>query len=80
MPSNKINRNASPFLALSTEQVLSRLAGPLDSVRGLPNEAFTSQSFFELERETVFAGGWSFAGRSSDVLDSGDMVPVTAAG
>ena len=69
----------SPFLGLSTEQALTRLEGPLDAVKGLPNEAFTSQSFYELERESVFARGWSFAGRASTVPEPGDIEPIWVA-
>ena len=70
----------SPFSGLSTKQTLTRLEGPLEAVRGLPNEAFTSQSFYELERETVFSRGWTFAGRASTVPGVGDIEPIWVAG
>jgi len=71
---------SSPFPGLSSEHILSRLEGPLDNVRGLPNAAFTAQSFFELERDSVFSRGWSFAGRASTVPALGDIQPVWVAG
>ena len=80
MPPVEIERDTSPYLELSNEDVLQRLEGPLEDVRGLPNEAFTSQSFFDLECETLFRRGWSFAGRLSSVPNAGDMVPVAVAG
>ena len=80
MPPPETKRDVSPFVECSVEEVLKRLEGPLEEVRGLPNEAFTSQSFFDWECETLFARGWSFAGRSSSVPETGDMVPVAVAG
>ena len=48
-------------------QVIDRLQGPLESVRGLPNYAFTSDDFYALEQEKLFSRTWVFAGRLSEV-------------
>lgn len=72
--------NVSPFRELSAQEVCNRLDGPLESVRGLPNEAFTSPVFFELERQRLFTRTWVFAGRLSAIPEAGDRLPVDAAG
>ena len=46
MPPPETKRDVSPFVECSVEEVLKRLEGPLEEVRGLPNEAFTSQVLF----------------------------------
>jgi len=46
----------------------------------LPNHAYTSDVFFELEQLTLFARNWMFAARASLVPDTGDILPVTVAG
>ena len=67
-------------LDLVSDAVLARLDGPPEKVRGLPNEAFTSQAFFELEQQTLFTRCWSFAGVASELPEVGDVRPVEVAG
>lgn len=64
----------------ATEQWLKALSGPLEEVRGLPNEVFTSPDFFELERQTLFSHSWVFVACLSDVPNIGDRIPVDVAG
>ena len=46
--------NLTSALDVVSDAVLARLDGPLEKVRGLPNQAYTSQAFFELEQQTLF--------------------------
>ena len=53
-------------------------AGPVK--HGLPAEAYTSQRFFELEQDRVFARSWTLCGFSHELASTGDVMPVTVAG
>ena len=75
-PSHDLNS----ALDLVSDRVLARLDGPPEKVRGLPNETFTSQAFFELEQQTLFTRCWSFAGIASELPEVGDVRPVEVAG
>ncbi|MBN36542.1 MAG: hypothetical protein CMM46_17540 [Rhodospirillaceae bacterium] len=59
---------------------LAKFDLPIEEARGLPNDAFTSQAYFDLERKTLFARTWVFAGLASDMPDPGDVRPVDVAG
>ncbi len=48
--------------------------------RGLPAVAYTSEAFFALENERIFADSWVFAGLAHELARPGDVVPVTVAG
>jgi choline monooxygenase len=61
-------------------KVMAALSRAPAEARGLPNEAFTTAEFLEIERRTVFARSWSFAGLASDVPAAGDVRPATVAG
>lgn len=43
---------------------------------GLPNHAYTSEAFFQWERENLFANTWTCIGSSCEVLDAGAVKPV----
>ena len=75
-PSHPLNA----ALDLVSDTVLGRLDGPPEKARGLPNETFTSQAFFELEQQTLFSRCWSFAGIASELPEAGDVQPVEVAG
>lgn len=53
-------------------------AGPVK--HGLPAEAYTSERFFELEQERVFARSWTLCGFAHELASAGAVVPVTVAG
>ena len=63
-----------------TEDVVACLDAPILEARGLPNAAFVSDDFFALERRTLFARSWVFAGRAGDLAAAGDLRPVEVAG
>ncbi len=65
--------------AAVSDEVLARLDGPIEEVRGLPNEAFTTDAFAELERKRLFPRAWTFAGRTGDIPEPGDVRPVEVA-
>ena len=46
----------------------------------LPNAAYTSETFFKLEQETVFRKNWVIAGFAHDIPEAGDMRPVEIGG
>ena len=48
--------------------------------RGLPNAAFTSDALLTLEYEQLFKRTWVFAGRASEIAETGDVLPVEVAG
>ena len=52
--------------------------GPV--IRGLPAAAYTSEAFFALENERIFAKSWVFAGFAHELARAGDVTPVTVAG
>ena len=53
-------------------------AGPVK--HGLPAEAYTSQRFFDLEQDRVFAHSWTLCGFAHELPSAGDVMPVTVAG
>ena len=63
-----------------TDEVLSRLELDTGEARGLPNAAFTSDAYFVLERNLLFARTWAFAGLASGLTKAGDVRPVDVAG
>ena len=67
------------YAAVSDEAV-EAMSRETEFARGLPNEAFTSQAFLDLENQYVFSRSWVFAGPASDLPDSGDVKPVEVAG
>ncbi|HEV7391194.1 MAG TPA: aromatic ring-hydroxylating dioxygenase subunit alpha [Burkholderiales bacterium] len=46
----------------------------------LPRSCYTSQEFFEFEREAVFARSWVCAGRTEQIPNAGDYLAINVAG
>ena len=61
-------------------ETLAAFESPGPVARGLPATAYTSDAFFALERERIFAGSWVFAGFAHELPRAGDVAPVTVAG
>ncbi len=59
---------------------LSAVLLPTAQAAGLPNEVYTSEAFFERERDTLFADTWACIGRGSDAPAPGDVQPVNLMG
>ncbi len=66
--------------ALIGRAAIERALAPLEDAAGLPNAAFTSEAFFALEQERLFARSWVLAGFDRDLPQPGDLLPVTVAG
>ena len=73
-------RNGNGIHHAVSDRVVEGLAKDPGLARGLPNEAFTTQAFLDLENEQLFPRTWVFAGPASDVPDPGDVKPVQVAG
>ena len=61
-------------------EALDRIAAPLKEASALPNVAYTSQRFFDLENELLFPRGWMLAGFGHQIPNVGDVVPIELAG
>ena len=59
---------------------LARFLDPGPVQHGLPAEAYTSERFFALEEERVFARNWTLCGFAHELPAPGDAAPVTVAG
>lgn len=53
---------------------------PIGSAVGLPPEAYTSETIYDLEQTQVFGGGWIAAAFEHQIPDAGDAIPVELAG
>ncbi len=60
--------------------VVERINDSTASASGLPNRAYTSVEFFELERERLFATTWTCLGHACRVRNAGDILPVSLLG
>ena len=67
-------------VAVLSAEVLDGLNRDVGLVRGLPNAAFTTETFLTLEYQTLFKRSWVFAGRASAITNCGDVEPVDVAG
>jgi len=66
--------------AIPVSAVLSAVLAPTAQARGLPNDVYTSDGYFERERDTLFARTWVCIGRGSDAPLPGDVHPVNLMG
>lgn len=60
--------------------VIERINAPIEEATCLPNAAYTSSDFYELERRYVFRRTWVLAGYVHELSQPGDVVPVEVAG
>lgn len=68
--------DASRFDEISEASAAAAVGGDLQDARGLPNEAYTSRSFWQRERDTVVGATWAAIAFSSDVTTSGLTTPI----
>ena len=66
---------ASRTCGLGSELV-ERINRPTLDAAGLPNEAYTSESFLGLERERLFSPTWTCIGHACTIARPGDARPV----
>ena len=62
------------------EENIVKLRQPIAQARGLPTTAYTSQEFFDVEQQQLFPKTWMSVAFAEDIAESGDAMPVTAAG
>jgi len=67
-------------LALLSNEAIANLHKETHLARGLPNAAFTSDEFLNLENDLLFPRTWMYCGRASAVVNAGDILPVRVAG
>ncbi|MGD8710608.1 MAG: Rieske (2Fe-2S) protein, partial [Ectothiorhodospiraceae bacterium] len=53
---------------------------PIDQARGMPNEVYTDERFFPVERDRVMAKTWACIGFASDLYRKGYAKPVNFMG
>ena len=61
-------------------EVLAGLDLPLTQARGLPNYAYTSRAFADLESARLFARTWTAVASASDLASPGDLLPFQLGG
>ncbi|MGF1513692.1 MAG: aromatic ring-hydroxylating dioxygenase subunit alpha [Elainellaceae cyanobacterium] len=83
-PKNTVATRSHASIASSAFQASEPgLAPPLTphyGPPGLPAEAYSSDRYFEQERQTVFSRSWVCVGLASDVPNPGDVYPTEVAG
>ena len=58
----------------------AQACAPIDRAKGLPNAAYWSDEWLELEQERIFRRSWVFAGAAAEIPDIGDMIPLEIGG
>jgi choline monooxygenase len=59
---------------------IARVLQPIESARGLPNEAYVSEAFRTFERDRVIAKTWFCIGFGRDIPHAGDTFPSDVLG
>lgn len=76
LASNLSASNRLPFDPTAVARVLQ----PIETARGLPNEAYVSQAFRDFERDNVIGKTWFCIGFGRDVPNAGDAFPSDVLG
>jgi phenylpropionate dioxygenase-like ring-hydroxylating dioxygenase large terminal subunit len=63
-----------------TSQMREGLLRPINEARGLPAEAYTSRDLWELEKASVFRGGWVAVAFQHQIAHPGDAIPIEVVG
>ena len=66
--------------AVLTPDERAAVRAPIERARTLPRTAFTSDAFFELERDRIFSRGWCALGLAEQVSEAGDLLPTDFCG
>lgn len=61
---------------LLTPETLAAINNEDGLASGLPNEAYTSEAFFEAEQKLLFAKTWTCIGNACSVPRAGDLKPI----
>ena len=65
--------------ALSRDEITT-INQPIGNASGLPNRAYTSKEFFELERDALFSNNWTCIGHACSMAQAGDVLPIDLMG
>ena len=66
--------------SLIGEDGLKKAFAPIEEASGLPNAAYWSDEWLQLEQEHCFRKSWVFAGAVAELPNSGDMKPIEIGG
>lgn len=75
-----MKRPLSPRAIAAAERVLAdvdRCTDPVATARLLPPEVYTSEDFWEFEKEAIFYREWLCIGHVNEIPRSGDQLPLT---
>ena len=61
---------------LVSDAALDSILRPIEQATGLPNQAYTSEKYFEHERDQVLGKGWAGLWFASDLPNKGQVKPV----
>lgn len=67
-------------VALIGEEGLAQARRPLDQPSGLPNAAYWSKDWLQLEQQRIFQRSWIFAGAEAELPEPGAILPLEIAG
>lgn len=59
---------------------LAQVYAPIEEASGLPNAAYWSTDWYQLEQERLFRRSWVFVGAEAEVAAPGDIKPAEAGG
>jgi choline monooxygenase len=62
------------------QSAVDAIRKPIEQACGLPGSAYTTDEFFRLEQQKLFARTWMCLAFASDVPKPGDAIPLMAAG
>jgi choline monooxygenase len=78
---NQARRPVAPAESIFTrEETYSRTRRPVAFAETIVPAAYTSEEFFAVERERVFASGWVAVGPSAQLRDPGELLIADVAG
>ena len=72
--------NSKRIRRILGERAFEQLYRSIDEAAGLPNAAYWSEDWFQLEQELIFRPGWVFAGARAEIPAPGSMKPIEIAG
>jgi choline monooxygenase len=78
---NRARRPVAPAESIFTrEETFSRTRRPVALAETIVPEAYTSDEFFAVERERVFASGWVAVGAAAQLRDPGELLVADVGG
>ena len=78
---NQARRPVAPAESIFTrEETYSRTRRPVAFAETIVPPAYTSEEFFAVERERVFASGWVVVGPAAQLRDRGELLVADVSG